>query len=54
MKHRISIDIDSDILDSLRKKAIDEKRRGKRDVKNFIEDLVEGYEKKKSNSKLKK
>lgn len=38
-----NIDIKDDLLDDMAKLAIDEKRRGKTDVKNFIEDVVEAY-----------
>jgi len=43
MKEPKIIHLSSDTLDKVKQLAIVEKRRGKTDPKNFIEDLVEKY-----------
>lgn len=42
-KMRKQIDIKDELIPELSKLAAKEMRRGKRDVKNFIEDLIEDY-----------
>jgi len=38
-----NIDIKDELVDEIARLAIKEKRRGKKDSKNFIEDVVESY-----------
>jgi len=45
---RKNIDISDKLIDRLKLLALKEKRRGKTDPKNFIEDLVESYVKEKT------
>lgn len=40
---RKNIDIADDLIDDIARLAIKEKRRGKIDTKNFIEDVIESY-----------
>ena len=49
-----NIDIKDELVDEIAKLAIKEKRRGKKDSKNFIEDVVESYVIKKLESVRKK
>jgi len=51
---RKNIDIKDELIDDIAKLAIEEKRRGKKDSKNFIEDVIESYVIKKKKSVQKK
>jgi hypothetical protein len=51
---RKNIDIKDELVDDIAKLAIKEKRRGKKDTKNFIEDVVESYVIKKKETVQKK
>lgn len=48
------IEIKDDLIDDIARLAIKEKRRGKKDSKNFIEDVVESYVIKKKETVRKK
>lgn len=51
---RKNIDIKDELVDDIARLAIKEKRRGKKDSKNFIEDVIESYVIKKKDTMTRK